>query len=404
MRIATANAFDSTIAQLNRRQVDLARQQERLSSGKQVLKPSDDPVSATLAETAKNKLARNEADLRALKVSRTSLEQAESGLGESGELIQQVRELFITAGNGAYSASEREDVARQLEGLRDRLIAVANRTDTNGRTLFGGLGGAATPFVDTYTASGAAVVFQGQRGQAAAGNTTLPSTMDGEAIWMRVPQGNGRFTVNLGATNIGDVVSDMGEVTDFAAFTGNSYQITFAAVGGQMQYSITNTTTNLPVAGKTGVSYQSGQTISFDGMSLTLKGTPAVGDKVNVAPATTPTDVFKVVQNAIDALRRGGTGANAQRTQTLTRSLAELDSAHDRVLLARGRAGEWLNRADTLDDWLGDRSAALKAEQSNLEDLDMIQGISDFQTQQTALDAAIKAYAQVQRLSLFSAI
>lgn len=404
MRIATANAFDNTIAQLTRRQADLAKQQERLSSGKQVLKPSDDPVAATLAETAKNKLARNEADLRALKASRTSLEQVESGLGESSELIQQVRDLFVTAGNGAFTDSEREDVARQLEGLRERLIAVANRTDTNGRTLYGGLGGASTPFVDTYTASGATVVFQGQRGQAAAGNTSLPSTLDGDAIWMRVPQGNGTFTVSLGAGNTGSVRTDMGEVSNLSAVTGDAYQIAFADVGGQMQYSITNTTTGLPVAGQTGMPYQSGQTIAFDGLSLTLKDGPAAGDTVDINPVSAPTDLFKVVQNAIDALRVTGTGANAQRTQALTQSLTELDSAHDRVLLARGRAGEWLNRADSLDSLLGDRSAALKIEKSNLEDLDLVQGISDFQTQQTALDAAIKAYAQVQKLSLFSAI
>jgi len=171
-----------------------------------------------------------------------------------------------------------------------------------------------------------------------------------------------------------------------------------------MQYSITNTTTGLPVAGQTGMPYKSGQTITFDGLSLTLQDGPAAGDTVDINPVSAPTDLFKVVQNAIDALRLTGTGANAQRTQSLTQSLTELDSAHDRVLLARGRAGEWLNRADSLDSLLGDRSAALKIEKSDLEDLDMFQGISDFQTQQTALDAAIKAYAQVQKLSLFSAI
>lgn len=404
MRIATAHSFDTTINHLAKRQADLSSLQESLATGKRVRKASDDPVAATLAETAKNKLARNEADLRALKASRTSLEQVESGLGESSDLIQQVRELFVTAGNGAFTDSEREDVARQLEGLRERLIAVANRADTNGRTLFGGLGGSSTPFVDTYTASGATVVFQGQRGQAAAGNTSLPSTLDGDAIWMRVPQGNGTFTVSLGAGNTGSVRTDMGEVSNLSAVTGDAYQIAFADVGGQMQYSITNTTTGLPVAGQTGMPYQSGQTIAFDGLSLTLKDGPAAGDTVDINPVSAPTDLFKVVQNAIDALRVTGTGANAQRTQALTQSLTELDSAHDRVLLARGRAGEWLNRADSLDSLLGDRSAALKIEKSSLEDLDLIQGISDFQTQQTALDAAIKAYAQVQKLSLFSAI
>jgi flagellar hook-associated protein 3 FlgL len=31
----------------------------------------------------------------------------------------------------------------------------------------------------------------------------------------------------------------------------------------------------------------------------------------------------------------------------------------------------------------------------------MVQGISDFQSQQVGLEAALKSYAQVQRLSLF---
>jgi flagellar hook-associated protein 3 FlgL len=33
--------------------------------------------------------------------------------------------------------------------------------------------------------------------------------------------------------------------------------------------------------------------------------------------------------------------------------------------------------------------------------MDMVKGLSDFQNQQTAYDAALKTYAQVQHLSLF---
>jgi flagellar hook-associated protein 3 FlgL len=47
---------------------------------------------------------------------------------------------------------------------------------------------------------------------------------------------------------------------------------------------------------------------------------------------------------------------------------------------------------------------AHKTEQSNLEDLDMIEGISDFQNKQTGLQVALQSYAQVQRLSLFQYI
>ena len=404
MRISTANSYDNTIALLTRRQAELAAQQERVTTGKRVLKASDDPVAATLAETAANRLARTTADLRALEASRTSLQQAESGLAESGELIQKVRDLLVTAGNAGFTDAEREDVAKQLEGLREQLIAVANRKDSSGRTLYGGLGGSSTPFVDLYGPSGNGVQFEGQRGQAAAGNSALPQALDGDAIWMRVPQGNGTFTVGLPNTNTSGVSTTMGEVTDAALLTGDDYDITFAEVAGVMQYTVTNISTGTPVPGHVGQPYVSNRTIEFDGMSLEMRGVPAAGDSVQVRPVTTTTDIFSVVQNAVDALRYSGTNQSAHQAQAMARAMTEVDAGHDRVLAARGRAGEWLNRADSLNNQMEGRSVDLKTEQSRLEDLDMIQGISDFQSKQTGLQVALQSYAQVQKLSLFQYI
>lgn len=403
-RISTANQYDRTVFQLGTRQSELAQQQERLATGKRVLKASDDPVAATLNEASRNRSARLEADLRALDASRTSLQQAESGLAESGELMIKIKELLVSAGNGAYTDAERGDIARQLEGLREQLLAVSNRTDSNGRTLYGGLGGASVPFVDVYTPTGTGVVFQGLRGQPAPGDTSLPQTLDGEAIWMRVPQGNGQFTLTVPTTNTGTVHSNAGEVVDTAAATGDDYRVDFALVGDEMQYTLTNATTGVAVPGHTGVPYRSGATLNFDGLSFTMSGNPADGDRMDLTNNTAPTDIFSVVQNAIDALRHEGVGEVGYRAQELGRALSELESGHDRVLLARGRAGEWLNRADSQEVLMEDRVVDLETEQSRLTDIDMVKGISDFQKQQLALDAAIKSYAQVQRLSLFNQI
>ncbi len=412
MRISTANSYDRTIDVLQKRQSELSKLQSQLATGKRVQKASDDPVSATLSETARNRLARTEADLRSLEASRASLQQAESGLAESGELIQQVRELLVAAGNATYGPNEREDIARQLEGLRERLIGVANLKDNAGRTLFGGLGGAATPFVDQYAAPAVpgpteGVAFYGQRGQAAAGDRSLPQTLDGHAIWKEIPRGNGSFVVNFPTPptppNTGTVRSDLGEVVDSGLATGQSYRIDFATGGGGIEYSITNTTTGVPVTGHQNVPYEAGKSITFDGLRIRLDGNPASGDQLVIAPvsAADPTDIFAVVQNAIDTLRNPD---SAVRTHELSRTMTELDAGLDKVLLARGRAGEWLNRADSLEKLMGDRSADYEIEISRLEDLDLVKGISDFQTKQTGLEAALKAYAQVQRLSLFSVI
>ncbi len=404
MRVSTANAYDNTVALLTRRQAELSKLQENLATGKRVLRPSDDPVAATLAETAANRLSRTQADLRALDASTTSLKQAESGLAESSELIIKVRDLLVSAGNATFTSSEREDVARQLEGLREQLISVANRQDSAGRTLYGGLGGASTPFVDLYGPSGAGVQFQGQRGQAAAGAASLPQSFDGEAIWMRVPQGNGTFTIGLNPANTGNMGTDMGQVANAALLTGNDYRIDIADVAGVLQYTVTNTTTGTAVPGHAGVPYVAGGTISFDGLSLQMRGTPAAGDRIDVAAVNGPTDIFQVVQNAVNALRNTTAGNSAALTQDLARAMTELDAGHDRVLLARGRAGEWLNRADSLNGLMEDRGVDLKAEKARLEEMDMVQGLSDFKAQELGLEAAIKSYAQVQRLSLFSVI
>jgi len=404
MRIATAHTYDNTIAILTRRQAELAAQQERVSTGLRVQKASDDPVAATLAETAANRLARTTADMRALEASRASLQQAESGLKESGDLIQRVRDLLVTAGNATFTDAEREDVAKQLEGLREQLIAVANRKDNAGRTLYGGLGGSSTPFVDAYGPTGNGVQFGGQRGQAAAGNTSLPQALDGDAIWMRVPQGNGSFTLGVPASNTGNVSTTVGSITDATAFTGDDYDITFAEVGGVMQYTVTNTTTGTPVPGHVGQPYVANKSIEFDGVSLEMRGAPKAGDRVELRPVTDTTDIFSVVQNAVDALRYNGPNESAYHTQAMARALTEVDAGHDRVLAARGRAGEWLNRADSLNTQMEDGSIALKTENARLVELDPIKGLSDLQTQQLGLEAAIKTYAQVQRLSLFQVI
>lgn len=184
MRITSANAFEQSIANLQKRQQDMSQAQARLTSGKRVAVASDDPVAAARAERALAAMVRSEARQRALEASRNVMQQAETALGDAGELLQQARETMVNAGNGSYDDSDRRTLAQALKGIRTQLLGVANRVDGGGTYIFGGQGSDTPPFVDAP----GGVVFRGVGGVAStATDEHLPLAVDGRDAWLRAP-------------------------------------------------------------------------------------------------------------------------------------------------------------------------------------------------------------------------
>ena len=78
-RVSTANQYDTALRNIGQRHTSLSNLQENLTSGKRVVRPSDDPVSAAQAERAINRLARIQTEQRALETQRNAIAQAEDG-------------------------------------------------------------------------------------------------------------------------------------------------------------------------------------------------------------------------------------------------------------------------------------------------------------------------------------
>ena len=401
MRLGTANTYDNTLANLTTRQSELSDLQEKLSAGKKVVRASDDPTGAAQAERAITRKTRVDVEQRALNLQRNSIAMSESTLGDAQNLLQRIRELVVNAGDGAASANDRTSMAEEMSSLRDQLFTYANKQDSNGIPLFGGLGSASNPFTDFVTG----VTFNGIPGQHASTPVSIPSTMDGQAVWMNVPTGNGVFNVNLGAANTGNAWADPGQVVNPSAITGDNYTVTFsvsATTPPVTTYNVVDTTTAttvVPVAPATAPTYVDGQAIQFDGMSFTVHNAPANGDTLNVTPSTR-SDLFAVLDSAINSIK--GKGDSNVLTHEVNRALVQIDTGMDRLRSARGQAGELLKRADIIDQNQSDKSLQLESDRSRAEDMDMVKGISQFQTQQTGYQAALQTYAQVQRLSLFN--
>lgn len=397
MRISTANALDRSLEQMQQRQQSLTDAQERLTSGKRVARASDDPTAAARAERALAQQSRADASQRALEASRNAMAQGESALGDAGELMQRARELVLQAGGPAYNDDQRLTLSKAIRGLRDQLLQVANRGDGAGGYLFGGQGAATPPFVDAP----GGVQFRGTAGslQAASGEP-LPMTVDGGMSFLNSMSGNGVFVTAPVAGNGSGAWVDAGRVTDPSALTGGAYQVVFSVAPGGTTYAVLHDGAATAV---TAAPYVSGQAIEFDGMSLTVTGTPAGGDRFDATPSARDLSLFDALDQVADELALSGRSA-AQVTQTVQRGLRDVDVALGTLISVRSQLGEVLGRTDAVEERLAESKLAAQTERSAAEDLDMISAVSDFQNRQTSYDAALKAYSMVQRLSLFQYI
>lgn len=397
MRISSANRYDTTVSTLMNRQGELQAAQDRLTSGKRVSTASDDPTAAGRAERALARMQRNDANQRAVATAATSMTLADSALGDAVDLMQSARELMVKSGNGSYSTSERLAMADELAGIRKQLLAVANRTDASGQYLFAGQGTSNAPFAD----AAGGVTFSGVPGELQlAGGQPLPGSVDGSAAWMTAPTGNGVFETAPAAGNTGAAWIDPGRVADATALTGGSYAIEFGVAGGVTTYSVT--LDGAPTA-LTNVAYQPGQAIAIDGLSLTVSGQPANGDRFDVTPSTPDMSVFKALDLAIADLKTASPTSGQLQQMTSSR-IGDIDSAMNRLQSVRSQVGAALNRIEGQGNQLEDAQVANKTEKSNAQDLDMVQAISDFSIQQTSYETALKAYSAVRKLSLFDYI
>ena len=449
-RVGTANMYDNSIRNVSARQTSLVNLQENLTSGKRVVRASDDPVSAAQAERALTRISRIQTEQRALENQRNAIAQAESTMGDAIGLVQEARQLMVNAGNGALSSNERATIANQLQSLRDQLTAVANRTDTNGIPLLGALGSAQSPFMGPLNST-PDYLFAGQAGQTASDGVTLPNTLDGDSAFMFDAKRDGSFHAAItpgtstvivpGATT--PSVPAMGQpnralttsaitVAEGTNFNKNpatglayTYSVSFSNVTLDPATNTLSATYNVsstdpafvPPAAQTLNPIKIGEKGEFNinglppGMSMkvttlptkALDGTitlsPANGDTINISPQAS---VFSVIDKAIAEIKAAPNSNVA--AQAISQALANVDIGLERMSNIRSYAGELLNRADRITGDQEKRSVQLESDRSRAEDLDMIKGISDFQNQQTGYQAALQTYASVQKLSLFNYI
>jgi flagellar hook-associated protein 3 FlgL len=154
-RVTQQTVQRTTLANLQMNLGRMSDLQGRMSGGKVITKPSDDPSGTGQAMQVRAERRAAEQHARNADDGAGWLSTVDGALQTSVSALRRARDLTVQGANdGSMSATAREAIAVEIEGIRDALLDQAN-TRYNGRTVFAGTSNAGEAFVaGTYAWSG----------------------------------------------------------------------------------------------------------------------------------------------------------------------------------------------------------------------------------------------------------
>ena len=399
IRISSQQIFSGGISRLQDLNSSLNQTQEQISTGKRVNRPSDDPVAAARILKLDQELSRIETYQRNAGLAENRLQQEESALSGSVDVIQRIRELTVQAGNGSLSANDRKSISSEMKERIGQLANIANTRDASGEYIFSGFQGSTAAFGKDASGSW---VYQGDEGQRVLeidDGVTVPISDHGKGIYSSIPaavfaEGD---PGNAAAARIDGIqVIDEGA---FATVSPDDITITVDTTAGTV--SAVNSRTGDPLT-VTPATYTSGETFDIAGVEATITDA-GDGDEFTLR-AGEKQSVFASIENLIDGLDnidKGSPGGQAAYDDLIAASLQNLDNAQESIVQKQTELGGRLNAVESTKSFLEDSSVYSEDIRSQLRDVDYAEAISNLSFQSFVLQAAQQSFAQVSQLSLF---
>ena len=145
LRVTNQMQQNNALQNIFRISEELFRTNERIATGKQINRPSDDPSGIRLAASLTVSISQAEQFSRNIDNNRIFADQADAALDAVGLDLTRAKELATSALNGTSSAQIRATTALEVRGLIENLFLSAN-TRVNGQYIFSGTNTLVEPF------------------------------------------------------------------------------------------------------------------------------------------------------------------------------------------------------------------------------------------------------------------
>ncbi len=427
MQVSTKLLNQQQVRQFSKINDKIADVQERVSTGKSILRASDDPVAAVNLSVAKEQSLLLGQFERNIASAENKLNMTDLTLQETVNVLTRFSELITMARNGALNEEGHLAISTEMKQLKEVLLGLANTTDANGQGIFSGFNGVDRPFEMKVDGS---VEYLGNRGQnslAISENMSISTNIDGGSAFMRIDTEGGRrslfdivdltinavetasaFSPKANANNRANVYfelpSRMEEWSLELSGSIGSKTITASINEGGLQNMVDAINAATAETGTVASLNADGTSITLvDDMNgdITIKNIQIEG--INAALDQV---VSYIEFTGIDAAGVATTKAQkmTDADQLVSSSIGNMQKAIDNLSLQRAYVGGQLSKAATQIDVVGARKLAVDRDVSRLGDADLAALITDLQAQLTNLNAAQSAFAKIGQQSLFDYI
>jgi flagellar hook-associated protein 3 FlgL len=153
MRVTHSMLTSTSTGYLMRDLEQLLRLQEKIATGRNYTRPSDNPVATAQIVHFNAKAAETEQYRRTVDSGISWNEMTSSVLTQVEDLLGEILDVSDRASHGAATSAERLQAAEAVDSLLEEMIMAANRR-FRGKYLFGGAETLTVPFTAQYDASG----------------------------------------------------------------------------------------------------------------------------------------------------------------------------------------------------------------------------------------------------------
>jgi flagellin-like hook-associated protein FlgL len=276
-RVSNLLRTNTSQGQITHTQEELLRVQNELSSGKRLNAPSDDPGDAAIVQQLQKTLEMREAYLTNLEHAKNGLSEADTAMGDLGDLLQQAQTIASANVGSDVTPDQRTAAAGIIGNIYNQAMTLANRT-FEGSFLFGGDRATEPPYASVvggvrYNGTGNALF------NAFDENTTQPFDVSASDVF-------GGFSAEVRTTkDLSPVITGATRLSDLRGATNNdiargSIQIsngsTTKVIDLSQADSVANVIAAINAAGAGGIT--ASVNVAGDGIQLTGAG----GDNITV--------------------------------------------------------------------------------------------------------------------------